>query len=94
MLGVLCRMAREAEAAALAKEEEAKSLLPVLEEHERALGPLQNDAMAAQRCVWHCSALLSKTVNWTCHLSTQKSMSVPGTAMSACRLGHELQSMF
>ena len=45
-----CRLAQEAEAAALAKEQEANGMLPLLEEHERTLGPLQNEAMAHQRC--------------------------------------------
>ncbi len=51
MGGVLrCRLAQEAEAAALAKEQEANGMLPLLEEHERTLGPLQNEAMTHQRC--------------------------------------------
>ena len=45
-----CRAAQEAEALALAKEQEAHGLLPVLEEHERTIGPLQNEAATHQRC--------------------------------------------
>ena len=44
-----CRLARDAEAAALAKEEEANRLAPLHEQHMRGLAPLQDEHDGAQR---------------------------------------------
>ena len=43
------RLARDAEAAALAKEEEANRLAPLHEQHMRGLAPLQEEHDGAQR---------------------------------------------